>query len=290
MAEWDPEVVGLSIMTFQRATAFAVMDLVRAIKPGVRIVVGGYDPSLARTPTRSSPADFLVAGEGEITFRELLRAIERGDGFEAIDGLSLPRRRRVPAQPQARHRQARRRGDPPAQPCGPRALRLRHDRAPATSSRPRAAAPSTAASAPSSRCAGATSTASRSNASSRTSPTPRRTARADLPGRRQHRARCPALHRAVPRHHRRRAAHDRLHRAGDDLDDRRPWCRAGAADAPRRVPLRLPRHRKRAAAGSRLPQGGEQEPQARGRQAQRQCRDRRDPAHPRATACSWSAA
>ena len=47
MAELDPDVVGLSVMTFQRSTARRVIGLIRALKPTVRIVVGGYDPSLA---------------------------------------------------------------------------------------------------------------------------------------------------------------------------------------------------------------------------------------------------
>ena len=42
-----PDVVGLSIMTFQRRTAQKVIALVRALRPGVHVVVGGYDPSLA---------------------------------------------------------------------------------------------------------------------------------------------------------------------------------------------------------------------------------------------------
>lgn len=88
MADWTPEVVGLSIMTFQRGTAFAIMEMVRALAPGARIVVGGYDPSLAKEAYAESQADFLVAGEGEITLRDLLRALERGAGFEAIAGLS----------------------------------------------------------------------------------------------------------------------------------------------------------------------------------------------------------
>ena len=45
--EMNPDVVGLSIMTFQRKTAFQIVALVRALSPAVRIVVGGYDPSLA---------------------------------------------------------------------------------------------------------------------------------------------------------------------------------------------------------------------------------------------------
>ena len=42
-----PDVVGLSVMTFQRQTALQVIALVRALQPGVHVVVGGYDPSLA---------------------------------------------------------------------------------------------------------------------------------------------------------------------------------------------------------------------------------------------------
>ena len=43
----QPDVVGLSIMTFQRRTAGRIIDLVRSLKPDAKIVVGGYDPSLA---------------------------------------------------------------------------------------------------------------------------------------------------------------------------------------------------------------------------------------------------
>src|SRR5437588_3186562 len=43
----NPRVVGLSIMTFQRRTAARLIELIRALQPGVKVVVGGYDPSLA---------------------------------------------------------------------------------------------------------------------------------------------------------------------------------------------------------------------------------------------------
>ena len=92
MGERDPDVVGLSVMTFQRRTALAMIKLIRSIKPAVRIVVGGYDPSLAQAAYTDDPAsgvDFLVRGEGEITFRRLLRAIEAGGGFADIPGLSF---------------------------------------------------------------------------------------------------------------------------------------------------------------------------------------------------------
>jgi len=86
--ELNPEVVGLSIMTFQRRTAGRVIDLVRQLRPGVKIVVGGYDPSLAPEAYTDMGVDYLVRSEGEVTFRELLRAIEAGTGVEHIAGLS----------------------------------------------------------------------------------------------------------------------------------------------------------------------------------------------------------
>src|SRR5262249_25799216 len=64
--------------------------LVRAIKPGVRVVAGGYDPSLApeayEDPERG--VDFLVRGEGDLTFRDLLRALERAGDPAHVAGLS----------------------------------------------------------------------------------------------------------------------------------------------------------------------------------------------------------
>jgi radical SAM superfamily enzyme YgiQ (UPF0313 family) len=88
--EREPSVVGLSVMTFQRRTALKLIALVRALRPGVRIVVGGYDPSLAPDAWTApdSGADFIVRGEGELTFAELLRALEEGDGWPGICGLS----------------------------------------------------------------------------------------------------------------------------------------------------------------------------------------------------------
>ena len=87
--EFDPDVVGLSVMTFQRRTALSIVELIRAMKTGIKVVVGGYDPSLAPEAYAVHPGiDFIVRGEGEITFRELLRGIEAGGRYGHIAGLS----------------------------------------------------------------------------------------------------------------------------------------------------------------------------------------------------------
>ena len=84
-----PDLVGLSVMTFQRATARRVIALVRSLAPGVRVVVGGYDPSLAPEEW-TDPAlgvDVIVRGEGDVTFRELVRAIEHRQPLSAVAGI-----------------------------------------------------------------------------------------------------------------------------------------------------------------------------------------------------------
>jgi radical SAM superfamily enzyme YgiQ (UPF0313 family) len=89
--EIQPDVVGLSVMTFQRHTALRVIQLVRRLRPMARVVVGGYDASLAPDAYTdpSAGVDFIVRGEGELTFRELVRAIERGEDFSGVPGLSF---------------------------------------------------------------------------------------------------------------------------------------------------------------------------------------------------------
>lgn len=89
VSELDPRVLGLSVMTFQRKTALKIIKLVRAMKPEIKVVVGGYDPSLAPDPymAADSGVDYIVRGEGELTFRELVRAMESGRSPESIAGL-----------------------------------------------------------------------------------------------------------------------------------------------------------------------------------------------------------
>jgi radical SAM superfamily enzyme YgiQ (UPF0313 family) len=91
LAERQPQVVGLSVMTFQRRTALRLVRRIRQTAPRATIVLGGYDPSLA-PEAYDDPrlgVDFIVRGEGEHTFRGLLDALEDGRGVADIAGLSF---------------------------------------------------------------------------------------------------------------------------------------------------------------------------------------------------------
>lgn len=86
MATHRPQLVGLSVMTFQRRTALRLIRLIRAIDPKVRVVVGGYDPSLATHvyEDRRHGVDFIVRGEGDLTFRDLVRTLDRAEGDKSL--------------------------------------------------------------------------------------------------------------------------------------------------------------------------------------------------------------
>jgi len=88
--EIEPDLVGMSVMTFQRKTALKIAALLDSLRPGMQFVVGGYDPSLAPDAYKhaSSGVDFIVRGEGELTFREIVRALEQGRDLGQIAGLS----------------------------------------------------------------------------------------------------------------------------------------------------------------------------------------------------------
>ena len=90
--DYRPHLVGLSCMSFQYATAIALAKLIKAVDASVRIVLGGYHPTLLYEEIGERPEgetiDFIVRGEGEATFRELVEALSSGSGMEEIPGLS----------------------------------------------------------------------------------------------------------------------------------------------------------------------------------------------------------
>jgi anaerobic magnesium-protoporphyrin IX monomethyl ester cyclase len=88
-----PNVVGLSAMTFQYSSAVKVAKIIREWNPEVPIVLGGYHGSLCYKEVGLSAEatlfDFLIRGEGEMAFEQLISALRKGNrDFSAIPGLS----------------------------------------------------------------------------------------------------------------------------------------------------------------------------------------------------------
>jgi len=87
-----PELVGLSAMTWQFDTCVKIIKLIKRLLPEVRIVIGGYHPTLMykeiAASSESELIDFMIRGEGETAFRRLVEALDGKDRFEDIASLS----------------------------------------------------------------------------------------------------------------------------------------------------------------------------------------------------------
>ncbi|HSE41874.1 MAG TPA: radical SAM protein [Acidobacteriota bacterium] len=91
--EFQPDLVGLSAMSFQYRTASHLARLIKGIKPECKIALGGYHATLLHRELGESAdapfIDFIIRAEGEPIFRKLLERLESGDNdYSGIAGLS----------------------------------------------------------------------------------------------------------------------------------------------------------------------------------------------------------
>lgn len=94
----EPEVVGLSAMSFQYDTALQIAKLAKRICPRAKMVLGGYHATLMWAEITDGEGgrtfDFVVRGEGEKAFAGLLGALEQSDtkkrdaSLATVEGLS----------------------------------------------------------------------------------------------------------------------------------------------------------------------------------------------------------
>ncbi|MEK7369224.1 MAG: radical SAM protein [Planctomycetota bacterium] len=90
--DYRPDVVGTSAMSFQFATANRIATLVKSISKETVTVLGCYHPTLlydeiCKTDD-SKPFDYIIRGEGESSFAELLDAIQGRRRLDSVRGLS----------------------------------------------------------------------------------------------------------------------------------------------------------------------------------------------------------
>jgi anaerobic magnesium-protoporphyrin IX monomethyl ester cyclase len=90
MEDWDhfrrevearkPDVVGLTMMSVDYNPVMKAIEIVKQVNPKTVTVVGGPHPSFAAQSVLDNPlVDYTMLAEGEITFPNLLRAIDAGE-------------------------------------------------------------------------------------------------------------------------------------------------------------------------------------------------------------------
>ncbi len=90
MKKYDPELIGITATTSMMPDAYIIAKIAKKENEDVKIVMGG--PHVTFVPERTFKEcpciDFIVRGEGEITFKELVDAIDKNGDFKNIRGLS----------------------------------------------------------------------------------------------------------------------------------------------------------------------------------------------------------
>ena len=92
MKNWDdlgrqfqalhPDVVGISVRSCDIDMARGIAERFKNLNPDVKIVVGGVHVSIDPESMKGTKNyDYIIAGEGELSFIKLLKALERGEEF-----------------------------------------------------------------------------------------------------------------------------------------------------------------------------------------------------------------
>ncbi|HQU30529.1 MAG: cobalamin B12-binding domain-containing protein [Planctomycetia bacterium] len=92
IAKYRPDVVGLTAMSFQFSTARRIASLIKNLNKDIKIILGGYHATLMydeiSKSDESAPVDFLIRGEGDLCFDELLKAINGERSVNSVPGVS----------------------------------------------------------------------------------------------------------------------------------------------------------------------------------------------------------
>jgi len=102
LEEKQPDLVGITCMTFMVIDALEVARRAKKAKPDTFVIMGGVHPTIYPEELASQPAlDGVVMGEGELVFCELLDALDNKGSLSSIQGFGFRQDNRVIVNPMA---------------------------------------------------------------------------------------------------------------------------------------------------------------------------------------------
>jgi radical SAM superfamily enzyme YgiQ (UPF0313 family) len=88
--EYQPDLVGLTCLTFNYYDTLRTARIVKEVWPAAKVCVGGWHATLYPNETLvQTDVDYVVFGEGERTFLELVNALEHGRDPVGVPGLGF---------------------------------------------------------------------------------------------------------------------------------------------------------------------------------------------------------
>ena len=87
--EFAPDIVGVTALTTEVYDAYLALDRTRELLPNAVTVVGGIHASLMPRDFERPSVDVIVKGEGELTLKELVSAIEESRPLSSVPGMRV---------------------------------------------------------------------------------------------------------------------------------------------------------------------------------------------------------
>src|SRR3990172_6134532 len=91
LKSYAPDVVGVTGYTTAVPRMHKICAEVNAVDPSIMTVTGGYHASLCPQDFDEEYVDVIVQGEGEVTFRKLIQALERKADLAEVSGITFRR-------------------------------------------------------------------------------------------------------------------------------------------------------------------------------------------------------
>lgn len=88
LREEKPDVVAITVMTFTILDAIKAAEIVKSFDPSIKVIFGGPHPHIFPDETLNlDTVDYVVVGEGEVTFSELLDNLSDPERLKRVKGL-----------------------------------------------------------------------------------------------------------------------------------------------------------------------------------------------------------
>ncbi len=88
--DFQPNVIGMGCLTAGYYECVNLLKSIKQIDPNIITVVGGHHPTVVPQDFVDAFTDYIVIGEGEKTFRELVDRLELKHDIKEVKGLAIP--------------------------------------------------------------------------------------------------------------------------------------------------------------------------------------------------------
>ena len=94
--EENPKIIGIRCLTNERNYSMKLAEVIKKINKNIKIIIGGPHATIMyKQMLNNFPIDYVIIGEGEITFLELVDAIYNNKDTENIKGIAYKKESEV---------------------------------------------------------------------------------------------------------------------------------------------------------------------------------------------------